>query len=808
MMLFVHSRFRLFSIAVVFLVQAGLHDRTQLAAAEYEVKIVRTQYGVPHITAKDYASLGYGEGYVAAQDHVCNIIDAILTARGEQSKYFGPGENNQNVIGDIVHRALGFPDRSEQLFEQLPEENQQWFKGYAAGFNRAVSESEVTSWCKGDQIVRDITEFDLLCRALTATQTLPRFGALIASAHPPTGKKSKPIGDAAMTSVAPELIASAMDSFVTNELGSNGWAIGKDRTENGRGMLLGNPHFPWNGSNRFWEKHLMIPGRLNVYGAGLVGIPGVTIGFNEHVGWTHTVSDSQRTVLYKLKLVPGDPTSYLYDGTPRKMTSRNVSVSINTGDGKTVTKEQTVWFSHYGPMLSMPGLGWTQKYAYTVRAANMENYYTLDQWKDMSVAKNMDQFIAAHRKWNAMPWVNTVATSSDGRAVYLDNSNVGNLSNEAFELWDQRLKSDLATKMVFSRTKMMLADGSDSRFEWQVDPSTKIAGVVPFDKKPLLDRSDFVFNSNDSYWLTNPSAPLTGYSPLYGQTGTPRSIRTRVNATMLGDTGPTGHAGADGRFSLGEMQAALFSNRSLAAELLREELVAACEGVDSVDLEGETIDIREARQVIADYNGQLDLDSQGAVLFREWLTAYAYNDTLNKSSLFAIPFDVDDPVNTPRGLADKTVAQTKLAHAVNVLNRAGLALDSTLADAQIAFRSGTNIAVPGGNRHEGVANLMLAGSGDWRGYKVGATKIKGSSTLTDKGYPVVHGSSFLLCLSFTDDGPHAEAVLAYSQSGDPTSEHYTDQTRMFAKEQLRPVLFRKHDIDANVISSKVLTATR
>nr|AKB95187.1 peptidase S45 [uncultured bacterium] len=369
------------------------------------------------------------------------------------------------------------------------------------------------------------------------------------------------------------------------------------------------------------------------------------------------------------------------------------------------------------------------------------------------------QLIAAHRKWNAMPWINTIATSSDGRAVYLDNSNVGNLSEEAFELWDQRIKSDLATKMVFSRTKMVLADGSDSRFEWQIDPSTNIAGVVPFDKKPLLDRSDFVFNSNDSYWLTNPSAPLTGYSPLYGQTGTPRSIRTRVNATMLGDTSPTGHAGEGGRFSLAAMQAALFSNRSLAAEL-----------------------------------------------FREWLTAYAYNDMLNKSSLFAIPFDVNDPVNTPRGVADKTVAQTKLAHAVTVLNRAGLALNSTLADAQFAFRSGTNIAVPGGNRHERVANLMLAGSGDWRGYEVGATKIKGSSSLTDKGYPVVHGSSFLLCLSFTDDGPHAEAVLAYSQSGDPTSEHYTDQTRMFAKEQLRPVLFRKQDIEANEISSKVLTS--
>jgi acyl-homoserine-lactone acylase len=237
-------------------------------------------------------------------------------------------------------------------------------------------------------------------------------------------------------------------------------------------------------------------------------------------------------------------------------------------------------------------------------------------------------------------------------------------------------------------------------------------------------------------------------------------------------------------------------------------LVAACDGVDSVEVDGAQVDIRDARQVIANYNGQLDLDSKGAVLFREWLTAYDYGEMLDKSSLFAVPFDAKDPVNTPRGLSDKQVAAKKLGHAVQVLGRAGLALDSTLADAQFAFRSGTDIAIPGGNRHEGVANLMLAGSGDWRGYKVGATKIDGSSTLTDKGYPVIHGSSFLLCLSFTDDGPHAEAVLSYSQSGDPSSPHYIDQTRLFAKEQLRPVLFRQKDIEANTISSKVLTASQ
>ncbi len=67
--------------------------------------------------------------------------------------------------------------------------------------------------------------------------------------------------------------------------------------------------------------------------------------------------------------------------------------------------------------------------------------------------------------------------------------------------------------------------------------------------------------------------------------------------------------------------------------------------VKDLYIEGETIDITEARRVIAGYNGRLDLDSQGAVLFREWLTAYEYTETFTKSSLFAVPFDAKDPLN-------------------------------------------------------------------------------------------------------------------------------------------------------------------
>lgn len=57
-------------------------SQSEVAEPRYQAEIVRTTYGIPHITADDYGSLGFGEAYAAAQDHVCNMAFALLSAKG------------------------------------------------------------------------------------------------------------------------------------------------------------------------------------------------------------------------------------------------------------------------------------------------------------------------------------------------------------------------------------------------------------------------------------------------------------------------------------------------------------------------------------------------------------------------------------------------------------------------------------------------------------------------------------------------------------------------------------------------------
>lgn len=57
-----------------------------------------------------------------------------------------------------------------------------------------------------------------------------------------------------------------------------------------------------------------------------------------------------------------------------------------------------------------------------------------------------------------------------------------------------------------------------------------------------------------------------------------------------------------------------------------------------------------------------------------------------------------------------------------------------------------------------------------------------------------------MALSYGEDGPTANAILSYSQSGSPTSPHFTDQTELYRDELWRPVLYQPKDIAAGSIS--------
>src|SRR4029079_10942665 len=194
---------------------------------------------------------------------------------------------------------------------------------YAAGVNRWLDVNGtdgLPEWCRGAPWVRPVSSLDLFRLYVEA-----RLRA-----------SGRPLAQRVGSAQPPGAPAPAMGSgpILGDDLpGSNGWALGRAVTDNGRGMGVANPHFPWYGDGRFWECHLTVPGELDVYGASLVGAPAVHIGFNRDVAWTHTFSAGHRFVVYQLELIDGEPTSYRYGDEVRAMTPRDVSLEVSDGFG-------------------------------------------------------------------------------------------------------------------------------------------------------------------------------------------------------------------------------------------------------------------------------------------------------------------------------------------------------------------------------------------------------------------------------------------------------------------------------------------
>ena len=778
-----HKAIASISAVTALLLVAGCEQKTADNPPKYSVDVTITDYGIPHIVADDYGSLGFGEGYVAASDHLCNISHIVLRAKGELARNLGPGENNANFLSDYAVYGLGMHDRYKTGYAKQEPFVREMLEGYAAGFNRYLSEYQATEggthWCGGANWVQPLTGADIFARARFITETLPRLSGALYAAKPPSATGNyQPVSDAVMKASA--------EAVNFGGFGSNAWAFGSEMTETGRGMLLANPHYPWFGSNRFWEKHLTIPGEIDTYGVSLVGVPGIQLGFNKDIAWSHTVSNSQRLVIYRLTMNPDAPLSYNFEGEVRPLEARTFTIPVKQEDGSMRGIPSTMYYSHQGPLLALPGMAWDTTSAYAVTDANRDNDLTYIQWMDMSRADSMEAFKAAHEKSNALPWVNTIATSKDGQAVYLDNSTVGNLSGAAILAWQQAYDAIPAIKQAYDRSRLVIVDGSKAMNDLVLGDAP-LPGTVPYEKRPQISRQDYVFNSNDSYWLSSPHEPLTGYSPLYGPTGTDRSLRTRMNILHLENEAARGD---DGKWSIAEIQAQILSNDSLSASLLLPELRSLCT-LESTDMDDGACD------AISAYDGQLNIKSEGAVLFREWLYAYQALAQQARRPLFAKPFSIDDPVATPNGLGDAELAKAALTQASDLLRQAGIPLDAKLGDIQVAIRGDKRIPMHGGFRLEGIANLIDLRPNDTTGPFPKGNSYKPDSNLTDKGYLVSGGTSFIMTLAFEDDGPAAEAFLTYGQSGEPTDDDYSNQTQLFSEKAWRPIYFKPADIQAN-----------
>lgn len=747
------------------------------------VTIRTTEYGIPRIVADNWRGLGYGYGYALAKENICPMAQIYTTVRGERSRYFGPNGSWQltgngitytNLQSDFAHKRWIVDKTIPKIFKMAPPNGPKpgvkaTIAGYVLGYNEYLKKTGVANLpdatCRGEEWVKPITRLDAYLRFLELGTMAGEGAAVdgIADASPPNSFAS-----AGSTQSAPELtdeqMAERFKALDDNrpDIGSNAVGLGSDATTTGKGMLFGNPHFPWFGSERFFESQLTIPGKINASGASLMGAPVILIGHTRNLAWSHTVSTARRFNFFRVDLAAGDPTSYMVDGNKKKMKETEVTVAVKQPDDSIVNETRTLYSTKYGPIATsiqkQPLFAWDNNNAYAIFDPNSTGLRFINHFFDTNQSQSVAELEQVLKEDLGVPWVNTIAADSQGNAMYADISVVPNLT-------DARVAEcnvpGIGT-VAWQQSKVAVLDGATSSCDMQQAPGAPAKGILGPDQLPVQIRKDFTSNMNDSYWLSNPAAPLTGFPSIIGDEGTARSLRTRnglnqIESRLNGTDGQPGN-----KFDLDRVTEFITNNHNYGGELFIPPLVDYCQSPGNSIING--VDVSDACAALDSWDQSNRIDSEGSYL------AARVIGRIQSAGPYTNPFNLSDPIHTPSGLNTSKAAVPKaLSDAVTELTGHGIPVDAKWGNHQYVIKNGQKIPIPGGSGGQGMFNVISSGF----------------NSSTGDYDSINHGSSFIINASMTGDKcPDVKTILTYSQAEtNVESPHYSDQTELFSNSE-------------------------
>jgi len=343
-------------------------------------------------------------------------------------------------------------------------------------------------------------------------------------------------------------------------VGSNNWAVAPSRSASGHALLSGDPHLQLSLPSVWYEAHLVVPGKLDVYGVTFPLAAIVPIGFNRDVAWTATNTGADVMDFYRETVDDAaSPRRYSVDSSWRELTLR---VETYRGrDGK-VLGVDTLRRTHRGPLMRTAE-GWLSMRWTVLEPSDEATAY----WTAMH-ATSAEEWYAAMESYRA-PAQNFLVADRSGA--------IGIRSTGRYPLRPGDGRGD----HVF--------DGSTSRSDW--------TGDWPLAKYPQSLRPA------QGYLASNNQQPIDpAVRPGYLGWNWPTPWRAmRINEILRADSAMTPE----------KMRLAQTDPRSvLTAPVLR----VVREAVRSAGSSASPAD-SAALAFLEAWDGRFDLESRGAVLF-------------------------------------------------------------------------------------------------------------------------------------------------------------------------------------------------
>jgi acyl-homoserine-lactone acylase len=714
-------------LSLVSFVASGLpampEPRSLAGRLAEKVLIRRDSYGVPHILAETEEAMAFALGYAQAEDHAAEIARRFITARGEQARFFGI-----NIESDFRMKRYANHEVARARFAELTPLFQSMMEAYAEGFNLYVREhrDELPGW------IPVFDGRDVLAQGRAEVMRFAFDEAMIRAiqmkypADRPAGEIRSPLGRSDEQPAAEDL------------MGSNMIALAPSRTVSGKTILMGNPHQAW--SALYWEAHITVPGKVNFYGSTFVGRPVLTTGFNEHLGWSHTVNYPDLADVLALPLDPDNPAQYIFEGKAHPLTKKEIVVEIKESDGSMREQRRNYYYSHLGPVVHQ-----TVDKVFALKSAILDEFRYYQQWYEMSKARSLEEFTSILKK-NQIPMFNIAYADAGGNIMYLWNGTVPRRA----EGIDYRAE----------------VPGETGRYVWK--------DLLGFDHLPKLinPAGGYVQNCNDPPWWTSLQAVIDRRKyPSYIEPGRRLQLRTQMALEMLA---------GNRKFSLEDVKRMKYESRMLLADRVKPDLIKAIRAVPAP-----SEDLRRGLAVIESWDNSTSRAARGAVLFKRFWDTY----TRENKNPYRVAWDEGDPARTPRGLSDAKLAARLFEEAVRWTRQTYGSEAIAWGDVHRVRLGDLDLPVGGESGLYGLFRVMQFATAKDGKHVVGEI---------ERGQPLAGGGDgWIFAVEFSKP-VRAYSVLAYGETRNPASKHSTDQAALFANEQYKKALFTEPEIKANL----------
>lgn len=380
----------------------GLHE---------PVEILRDQWGLNHIYAKNQHDLFFAQGYAAAKDRLFQFEIWRRQATGTVAEILGERELKRDIgtrlfkfrgdmteemnyyhpdgveivtaytdgVNAYIAEALADPDNLPVEFKMLNIKPQKWTPevvisrhqgllgniGQELQYGRAVAKL-------GEATVKDLNWFhpkepDMKLDPSITSEMLSEDILELYNAYR-RGVRFQPedVQPEYRAAVETQALLAMNEDFEddTYSIGSNNWVVSGELMEDGNTYMANDPHRTIAVPSLRYMAHLVAPG-WDVIGGGEPEIPGISIGHNNYGAWGLTVFRTDGEDLYVYDLNPDNLNQYKYNGEWMDMEVITETIKIKGQEDQTVDLSYT----RHGPVAYIDA---ERNKAYAVRCAWLE----------------------------------------------------------------------------------------------------------------------------------------------------------------------------------------------------------------------------------------------------------------------------------------------------------------------------------------------------------------------------------------------------------------------------------------------------